>query len=182
MIVLQEIDGKLNFKDISTTGKSRKSASCEIHWNLILWMTQVRFPKMEQRKGYDMLLEKSDYWEVEWPWKMLWKTKAPTNLACFGWVAAKIACLTQELLQKGGFHLCCLCFLCKRPGESPNHMLLHCVFTWKTWTMFLKILGIQWAMPYEVKSLVLSWQGQNEQHMYKDLERCHFMRHLEYLA
>lgn len=29
---------------------------------------------------------------VEWPWKMIWKTKAPVKVPCFGWVAAHEAC------------------------------------------------------------------------------------------
>lgn len=29
---------------------------------------------------------------VEWPWKIIWKTKTPVEVACFGWVAAHEAC------------------------------------------------------------------------------------------
>lgn len=56
-----------------------------------------------------MLIKQSGQWDNSWPWKMIWKTKAPVKVACFGWVTTWEACLTQNNLQKRGFNLCNLC-------------------------------------------------------------------------
>jgi len=37
-----------------------------------------------------------------WPWKNIWKTKIPYKVACFVWLLAKEAVLTQENLMKEG--------------------------------------------------------------------------------
>lgn len=44
--------------------------------------------------------------EVEWPWKMIWKTKIAYKVDYFTWLLAKEAVLTYENLNKRGFHLC----------------------------------------------------------------------------
>lgn len=92
---------------------------------------------------------------------MLWKTKAPTKVAGFGWTVAWNRCLTQDMLQRRGFALCSRCFFCEESLESVNHLFLHCRQTRQIWDLFLNIYGVKWAIPNSVRSLLESWQGQS---------------------
>lgn len=44
-----------------------------------------------------------------WPWKLIWKVKIPYKVACFTWLLAKEAVLTQDNLVKRGYQLCSKC-------------------------------------------------------------------------
>lgn len=61
--------------------------------------------------AYELLLKQSGQWEASWPWKMIWKTKAPVKVACFWWIATWGAC---NKLHKRGFVLCHRCDLCRK--------------------------------------------------------------------
>ncbi|KAK4346065.1 hypothetical protein RND71_036241 [Anisodus tanguticus] len=72
-----------------------------------------------------------------WPWKMIWKIKAPVKATCFGWLAARTyfgwlaardACLIQNKLQRRNFPLCTRCYFCKNE-ETVEHLFLHCRFS-----------------------------------------------------
>ncbi|WMV30870.1 hypothetical protein MTR67_024255 [Solanum verrucosum] len=45
------------------------------------------------------------YAGVDWPWKAMWKIKAPFKVICLTWFVARKACLTHENFQKRGFQL-----------------------------------------------------------------------------
>ena len=49
-----------------------------------------------------------------WPLKNIWKSKIPYKVACFVWLLANEAVLTQENLMKRGIILSPRCFLCGR--------------------------------------------------------------------
>lgn len=48
----------------------------------------------------------------QWPWKILWKCKAPLKVMYSTWIASDKACLTQANLQRGGISMCTKFFLC----------------------------------------------------------------------
>ncbi|WMV29063.1 hypothetical protein MTR67_022448 [Solanum verrucosum] len=74
-----------------------------------------------------------------WPWTMIWKVK----VACFTWLLAKQAALTQDNLVKRGFQLCSRCSFCECEAETINHLFLH-VGRLKLWQIFINIRGISW--------------------------------------
>ncbi|KAH0749847.1 hypothetical protein KY290_029079 [Solanum tuberosum] len=45
---------------------------------------------------YTPVQQQEENWEFNWPWKMLWRTRAPSKAVCFRWIAAKEACLTPS--------------------------------------------------------------------------------------
>ncbi|WMV34092.1 hypothetical protein MTR67_027477 [Solanum verrucosum] len=61
--------------------------------------------------------------EVEWPWKMIWKTKIPYKVNCFTWLLAKETVLTHENLSKRGVHLCSR----KKGGEMEDGPIMYMV-------------------------------------------------------
>jgi hypothetical protein len=59
-------------------------------------------------------------------WKSIWRTKVPTCVAFFGWTAALDKILTHDNLRKRNIVVVDWCYMCKKNGESVDHLLLHC--------------------------------------------------------
>ena len=54
--------------------------------------------------------------------------------------------------------------MCKRCGESVDHLLLHCPIAYEMWSMVFCLFGICWVMPQRVVDLLYCWS-------------CNFRRH-----
>ena len=63
---------------------------------------------------------------IIFPWKGIWKVKAPTHVSFFVWSAAWEKILTGDTLRCKGFDFIDCCILCRSNGETANHLLLHC--------------------------------------------------------
>lgn len=72
------------------------------------------------------------------------KKNVPYKVVSFTWFVARNACLTQENLQRRGFHMRFKCCLCGYNPESVNHLFLHCrtLGTVQLLHFFLNILGL----------------------------------------
>ncbi|KAG2721970.1 hypothetical protein I3760_02G107400 [Carya illinoinensis] len=51
------------------------------------------------------------------------------------------------------------CFMCKKDGESVNHLFLHCEMVTDLWNKLFARVGIAWVMPFHVVEFLASWQG-----------------------
>ncbi|KAG2680361.1 hypothetical protein I3760_11G096400 [Carya illinoinensis] len=56
------------------------------------------------------------------------------------------------------------CFMCKRSGESADHLLLHCEVSRALWDEVFAKLGIAWVMPKSVVNLLACWKGVQRNH------------------
>lgn len=45
--------------------------------------------KFAVKSCYTLLRKQNGNWDLIWTWKTLWKTRAPTKVACFGWIAVR---------------------------------------------------------------------------------------------
>ena len=72
-----------------------------------------------------------------WPWKQIWRTKAPLKVACFSWLLPKEAVLTHENLRKRNIILVTHCCLCGEAAETVVHLFLHCRITDQLWNIFI---------------------------------------------
>ena len=93
------------------------------------------------------------------PWKSIWKAKVPPCIAFFEWTASYGKILTLDNLRKRQICIVNWCCLCKNSGESPNHLLLHCVVAQSLWSIMFCLFGVFWVMPYRVVDLMTSWMG-----------------------
>uniref|UniRef100_A0A2N9HTX3 Reverse transcriptase zinc-binding domain-containing protein n=1 Tax=Fagus sylvatica TaxID=28930 RepID=A0A2N9HTX3_FAGSY len=73
------------------------------------------------------------------PWKSIWKAKVPPRVAFFSWTAALGRLLTIDNLRKRHLILVDWCCMCKRSGESVDHLLLHCPMAWELWAVMATI-------------------------------------------
>jgi hypothetical protein len=91
------------------------------------------------------------------PWKCIWRVKAPPRVAFFMWSATWGRILTGDNLQKKGFMLASWCCMCKTAGETVDHLLIHCWFARQLWTFVFQTVGIDWVLPFHVSELLFGW-------------------------
>jgi hypothetical protein len=94
---------------------------------------------------------------LPFPWKNIWRVKAPTRVAFFVWSAALGKILTHDNLRKRNVIVMEWCCLCKKSGESIDHLLLHCEVARALWSYVLNLFGVEWVMPHSVLELLISW-------------------------
>jgi hypothetical protein len=97
---------------------------------------------------------------VDGPWKIIWKSKIPLRVAFFVWTAVLGKILTIDNLRKKNIIVTEWCCMCKKSGESIDHLLLHCETASKIWNMVCQLFGVMWAMPGRLKECLGSWRGQ----------------------
>jgi hypothetical protein len=85
------------------------------------------------------------------------RVKAPTRVAFFVWSAAFGKILTHDNLHKKNVVVIEWCCMCKKNGESIDHLLLHCEVAHDLWSYVLALFGIEWVMPQTVLELLTSW-------------------------
>ena len=98
------------------------------------------------------------------PWKSIWKQKIPSRVAFFVWTVALGKCLAIDNLQKRKVWIVDWCFMCKRNGESVDHLFLHCPFDMDLRSMVLGLFSVSWVMPRTVLGLLGCWQGSFGRH------------------
>jgi hypothetical protein len=49
------------------------------------------------------------------------------------------------------------CVMCKKHGESVDHLFLHCDVAWVVWSYFYSLFGVEWVMPSSVLDLLSGW-------------------------
>ena len=76
---------------------------------------------------YSALLPQSG---LHWPWRSIWKSKAPPRVAFFVWTTALGRILTTDNLRRHQVLVLDYCWLCKRNGESISHLFIIVCFQW----------------------------------------------------
>jgi hypothetical protein len=87
----------------------------------------------------------------------MWRTQAPLRAAFFAWSAALGKILTVDNLRKRHIIIVDKCCLCKRDGESVDHLLLHCDVVSALWNAIFNRFGMPWVMPRRVIDLFACW-------------------------
>ena len=101
---------------------------------------------------------------ISFPWKLVWQLKVPPWVAFFSWTAALGKILTIDNLQKRHLVVLEWCFMCKRCGESVDHLLLHCPIAFEMWSMIFCLFGVCWVMPQRLVDLLDCWSCNFRQH------------------
>lgn len=68
--------------------------------------------------------------------------------------------LSLDNLRKRNTIVVDWCCICKRNGETIDHLLLHYGVTRELWVLTFFLLGVEWVMPRRVIELLVSWRGQ----------------------
>ena len=63
---------------------------------------------------------------IIFPWKSVWKVKAPRRVSFFVWTIVWDKILTCDNLRGRGMDSVDWCIMCCCNGETVDHLLLHC--------------------------------------------------------
>jgi hypothetical protein len=131
------------------------SPLCQGGLDLVCWNPSSR-EVFEVRSFYHALIQPAS---SAFPWRSVWKAKAPSKVAFFLWTASLGKILTTDNLRKRGIIIMDWCCMCKAGGESVNHLFIHCPVASDLWNMFFHLFGVLWVMPKGVVDLLSGWNG-----------------------
>ena len=94
---------------------------------------------------------------IIFPWKGVWKVKAPRHVSFFVWTAVWDKILIGDNLRSRGMDFVdwCIMFCCN--GETVDHLLLHCGKAYRLWNLMFRSFGIVWVLPRSVADTLFSW-------------------------
>ena len=94
---------------------------------------------------------------IIFPWKSVWKVKAPRRVSFFVWTAVWNKILTDDNLKGRGMDFVDWCIMCRRNGEMVDHLLLHCGKAYWLWSLVFRSFGISWVLPRSVADILFGW-------------------------
>jgi hypothetical protein len=119
-----------------------------------MWWVPLRKGVFEVSSFYRVL---SFHGSLPFPWKGIWRTKAPPRMVFFAWTAARSKIPTIDNLCLRGMIVVNRCWLCESDGESVDHLLLHCGVANALWNVISSRFGLCWVMPGSVRELFAYW-------------------------
>uniref|UniRef100_A0A2N9GQ47 Reverse transcriptase domain-containing protein n=1 Tax=Fagus sylvatica TaxID=28930 RepID=A0A2N9GQ47_FAGSY len=112
---------------------------------------------------------------VSFPWKSIWRVKAPPRVAFFIWTAAWGRILTCDNLMQRGYTMVGWCCMCRCDGETVEHLLLHCSAAQRLWNFVFASFRVHWVLPRKVVDLLFGWYnwfGKNHSHIWNLIPMC----------
>ncbi|XP_058203040.1 uncharacterized protein LOC131317509 [Rhododendron vialii] len=108
----------------------------------------------------------------------VWRNLSPPKVEIFSWMAIQNRIATLSILLDRNLipevHLAA-CPLCALHVETPQHLLLHCRFSWVVWSEILNWWHIQWVCPASLEELASWWFGNRFRNLEKNIwEVCFF--------
>jgi hypothetical protein len=94
---------------------------------------------------------------MNFPWKSVWRSKAPRRVCFFVWSAAWNKILTYDNLMGRGYTLTNWCCMCRCEGESVDHLLIHFHVANVLWHYVFSSFGILCVLPRSVFDLLDGW-------------------------
>ena len=85
--------------------------------------------------------------------------KCLQRLIFFIWTTALGEILTIDNLSRQKVAEEDWCCMCKRNGETTDHLLLHCPVSQELWNMVCSLFGVHWVMPHSVVELLACWSN-----------------------
>jgi hypothetical protein len=119
-----------------------------------IWWILSRKGKFDVRSYYDTLVRKE---ASPFPWKSIWRTKAPSRVVFFAWTMVLGQILTIDNLRRRNLIVINRCSLCKSGEENVDHLFLHYDFARSLWNAVFSRFGLSWVMPSKVVGLFACW-------------------------
>ena len=97
---------------------------------------------------------------VVFPWKGIWRVKAPQCVSFFVWSIAWNRIHMGDNLRLRSFDFVDWCIMCHHRGETMDHLLLHCEKAHhQQWSFDFTSFGISWVIPRTIPNLLFGWQN-----------------------
>ena len=94
---------------------------------------------------------------ITFPWKGVWKVKAPRHVSFFVWIVVWDKILTGDNLRGRGMDFVDWCIMCLCNGETVDHLLLHCGKAHRLWSLVFRSFEISWVLPRTVVDTLFDW-------------------------
>jgi hypothetical protein len=91
------------------------------------------------------------------PWRSVWRTQGPSRAAFFLCSTALGKILSLDNLRKRHVIVIYRCYICKKTGESVDHLLLYCDVASALWSSLFSCFGMSWVMPRWIVNLLACW-------------------------
>jgi len=118
-----------------------------------IYLIPSKRPKFGVKSYYHMLTIPTGF---PFPWKSIWRVKAPSRVVFFMWTEILGNILTMDNLRKRTGIVVDWCCMCMKSRKFIDHLLLHCEVARDLWNSLFKLFGFVWVMPRRVIELV-SW-------------------------
>ena len=79
---------------------------------------------------------------IIFPWKSVWKVKAPWRVSFFVWTAVWDKIFTSDNLRGRGMDFVDWCIMCCCNSETVDHLLMHCGKAYRLWSLVFRSFGI----------------------------------------
>jgi len=96
--------------------------------------------QFEVKSFYEVLIRQDG---PLFPWKSIWRVKAPLRVSFFAWTTTLGKVLMNNNLQKRTVVVVEWCCMCKKSGESIEHLLLHCEVAHDLWSYILTLFELE---------------------------------------
>ena len=90
------------------------------------------------------------------PFKFIWKSSIPYKIKVFAWLVVHGKLNTCDLIQRRNPHMALSpswCVLCRKDGESVDHLLMHCEVSSKLWNQLFYEAGFRWVVQESCNAL-----------------------------
>ncbi|XP_058185686.1 uncharacterized protein LOC131302911 [Rhododendron vialii] len=90
----------------------------------------------------------------------LWKNLSPPKVEIFAWMAIQSKVATRSILLGRNLILegeSTRCPFCSLHLETPQHLFLHCHFSWDVWSQILDWWHVQWVCPASLEAHFRWW-------------------------
>ena len=94
---------------------------------------------------------------IVFPWKAIWKAKAPRRVSFFVWCVAWNKIFTGDNLRLRRLVFVDWCIMSHHCGETVDHLLLHCVMAYWLWSFVFITFGLSWVTPNSIPDLLFGW-------------------------
>ena len=123
--------------------------------------------KLKPNEDFDIrsfYIKLRDSPSVVFPWKGIWRVKAPRRVSFFIWCEAWNKILTGDNLGLRRLVLVDWCIMCHHCGETVDHLLLHWEMAYQLWCFALKSFGLSWVIPRSIPDFLFglwNWLGKH---------------------
>ena len=101
---------------------------------------------------------------IIFPWKGVWKVKAPRRVSFFVWTAVWDRILTGDNLR-GRWDFVDWCIMCHSNGETVDHLFLHCGNAYRLWSLVFRSFGFSWVLPRSIADTLFGWWNWPGKHL-----------------
>jgi hypothetical protein len=81
------------------------------------------------------------------------------RVAFFAWSVTLGKIFTMDNLRKRRIIVVDWCCMCKKSGETIDHLLFHYEVASTLWDYIFSLFGLEWVMPSRVVDLFACWRG-----------------------